>query len=468
MSLFSMLSATARSLDAQRLGLDVVGQNIANVNTPGYTRRVVTLADVPPPDRYRAGGGVEATGIRALRDRFIERRLRAELPAEQREAAVAGSLSVVEVALGAPGQSIDRYLNDFFDGFARLAEAPTSATARQEVVLQGQTLAAAFRDMAARFDASQRDTDTRIRASVEQVNELASRVAGLNASLSGVPSDSAESLHLRDQINTAVAELSRIVEVEAIERPDGGWDLSVAGGRALVIGEHAYALGVSADPGTGFARLVTANGDDVTAGIRNGALGGLLHVRDTLVPQYQGALDELAWTVADRINAVHAGGFDLNGDPGGALFALTVTPVAGFPHKGAAASLSVVPALTDPGGEARVAASATGEVGDNEVARALTRLRDELVLGGGTASFNAAWAQLVYRVGRDTAAALDEQGIRSEVLRQVENLRDAVSGVSLDEEAADMLRFQRAYEANARFFQTVDDTLSVLMRMVGA
>lgn len=74
----------------------------------------------------------------------------------------------------------------------------------------------------------------------------------------------------------------------------------------------------------------------------------------------------------------------------------------------------------------------------------------------------------MYRVGRDTAAALDEQGIRSEVLRQVENLRDAVSGVSLDEEAADMLRFQRAYEANARFFQTVDDTLSVLMRMVGA
>lgn len=468
MSLFGMLSAAARSLDTHRFGLDVVGQNIANVNTQGYTRRVALLADVPPPDRYSAGRGVEVTGLRALRDRFIEQRLRAEVPAEQHEAAVAASLSVVEVALGAPGRSIDKNLNDFFDGFARLAEAPTSATARQEVVLQGQTLAAAFRDMAARLEASQRDTDTRVRASVDQINDLATRIARLNASLSGVPPGSGEALHLRDQVNLAVQDLSRLVEVEAIERPDGGWDVSVASGKPLVIGENAYHLSVSTDPATGFAGVLAVDGADITAQVRTGALGGYLHVRDGLVPQYQAALDELAYIVAESVNALHAGGFDVNGDPGGVFFTINVTPVPGFPHRGAAASLAVDAALTAPGGESRVAASATGEVGDNEVARALARLREEPVLGGGTATFNDGWAQLVYRVGRDTSAAFDEQHIRSEVLRQVENLRDAVSGVSLDEEAADMLRFQRAYEANARFFRSVDDTLSVLMRMVGA
>ena len=124
--------------------------------------------------------------------------------------------------------------------------------------------------------------------------------------------------------------------------------------------------------------------------------------------------------------------------------------------------------LTAAGGENFVAAaSVAGAAGDNATARRLADLRDAKVTGGGTASAAEAWSQLVYRVGRDKQAAADSRATQSEVTRQIRNLQDGVSGVSLDEEAADLMRFQRAYEANARFFTTVNDTLTTLLNMVG-
>ena len=109
--LFGSLSMAARALDAQRFGLDVAGQNIANVNTPGYSRRSALFAAIPPYEKLSAGGGVEITGLRAMRDDRLERRLQQERPAEQREQAIAQTLAIVETALGKPGQSLDASLN---------------------------------------------------------------------------------------------------------------------------------------------------------------------------------------------------------------------------------------------------------------------------------------------------------------------------------------------------------------------
>ncbi len=140
-NLFASLYATSRALEAQRYGLDVVGQNIANVNTPGYVRRVIDLQAVPPPSPNEADGGVEVAGVRALRAGYLESRLAQELPAQQREAALAETLDLAQTAIGAPGASLDATLSAFFDSFSRLAEDPSSSTARQEVLIQGSNLA---------------------------------------------------------------------------------------------------------------------------------------------------------------------------------------------------------------------------------------------------------------------------------------------------------------------------------------
>ena len=139
MSLFGMLGTTSRALDVQRFGLDVVGNNLANVNTPGYTKRVADFGAIPPPDRFSAGNGVEVLAVRSMRDRLYDQRLYDESPLEQQQSAIADTLGLAEVALGKPGSSIDASLANFFDAFAELADAPSSSTARQQVVSDGNS-----------------------------------------------------------------------------------------------------------------------------------------------------------------------------------------------------------------------------------------------------------------------------------------------------------------------------------------
>ena len=127
--LYSSLMMATRSLQAQQYAMDVTGHNIANVNTPGYSRRVVDFAEVQPP----AGGGVEAQGARAVRDTLLERRLLQQIPLGARESAVADVLAVVETTMGAPGASLDAQLDGLFDAFSELAENPTSAVAKASV-----------------------------------------------------------------------------------------------------------------------------------------------------------------------------------------------------------------------------------------------------------------------------------------------------------------------------------------------
>jgi flagellar hook-associated protein 1 FlgK len=446
--LFGTLTMTARALDAQRAGLTVTGQNIANLNTDGYARRALLLAEARI-------GGVEVLGVRGRRDLLLDARVRSEIPYEAREAALADSLSVVEAALGTSGQSIDARLTAFFDAFSALASDPASVVARDGVVQQGRLLARAFNDLSGRLAASQREADTQVRAGVDRINLLASRVSALNAEIAGAIGTDVEGL--RDQRELALEQLAELVDVSVIHREDGAVDVSIANGRALVIGSSSYAVGVTSTPPAGFAAL-SLGGVDITAGITRGRLAGALESRDALIPGYLARLDQLAYTVAQQVNALHQTGFDLNGNAGGAFFA----PLASA--TGAAAAIAMDAAVDqDP---RLVAASLTGAPGDNQVAQALANLRDARVMGG-SATFSEAWGQLVYRVASDRQTALVQQESRREVVDQVARLRDQVSGVSLDEEAANMLRFQRAYEANARFFSTVNDVLDTLMNVVG-
>jgi len=459
--LFTMLQTTSRSLETQRYALDVVGQNIANVNTPGYARRVVDIAAVPPYEPRSAGSGAEVLSVRAIRDRFLDRRVREEMSAEQAAAAAADILALLETGIGAPGTSVDGDLDDLFDAFASLAEAPTSSTARIEVVTEAQKLAATFNTLAGGLAEAARDLDVRVRATVDQINALARQIADLNGSLAGMAPGAPEALHVRDQVIQALESLSALIDVQAVEVESGGFDVSIGSGRLLVVANTPYEIGTTPRDGTGVSDIVAA-GQVITGEIAGGTLGGLLDVRDVKMPAYLQHLDRLAYEVAQNINAIHAGGYDLQGNPGVAFF----EPLASV--AGAAAALRVNGALSVPGGERLVAASTSPTApGNNENARALAALRDQPVVGG-TATFAETWAQFVYEVGRDAASASEAAVSRGEVLRQVTNLRDGVSGVSLDEEATNMLRFQRAYEANARYFKTVDELLVTLMGLVEA
>jgi flagellar hook-associated protein 1 len=448
--LFSTLSMAARSLEAHRAGLDVAGQNIANLNTPGYARRRLELAEV-----VWGAKGVEVLGVRALRDTVLDTRARAAIPDEAREGAVAEALALVETSIGAPGQGLDGRLAAFFDAFSALSVDPTSAVARDGVVLEAGRLAASFNDVARRLSDGARTADNGVRAAIGEVNTLTAEIARLNAAIGG--SGGLDVDGLKDQQQLALEKLSTLTAVSVQQRKDGGVDVTLPSGRALVIADSAYPVVVGTGA-NGYATL-SLGGTSVTQEFTTGRIGGLSYVRDTAVPGYQARLDDLAHTLAQQVNTLHQTGVDLNGAAGGDFF----TPPAAV--AGAAASLSVSAAIQ--GNPSLIAASQTGAPGDNGIARALAGLRDAQVMAGGTATFTQGWAQLAYRVGADLDQARAEQQSKKDVADAVARLRDQVSGVSLDEEAADMIKFQRAYEANAKFFSVVDEMLLTLMNTVG-
>jgi len=449
--LFESLSSASNALTAQRAGLEVVGQNIANLNTPGYTRRTLNLAEVPPNDGLSAGHGVRIVDVRAMRDQLVESRLRRELGAGAHDGAMAEMLSGVETVLGRPGSSIDAELTAFFNTFATLADDPASAVLRDGVVRQGTSLAAAFRGMSGQFKAIQSDADTSLRSAIAEVNSLAKELAGLNVRIAASGYD-VESL--RDRQGVILGRLGELADVSVLSRADGGVDVTLASGRAIVIGESSYTLETSPN---GFA-TVTLGDADVTAELTGGRIGGLRELRDSVLPGYLAQIDQLAYDVATAVNTAHHAGFDASGAAGGDFFA----PLAGA--AGAAAALAVDPALVAD--SARVAASATGAAGDNGTARQIAALRDATFAAGGTQSPFAAWSAFAFRVGSDVVSAEGNASSHSQVVAQLQALQAQTSGVSYDEEAAHLMRFQRAYEANARYFTTIVDTLDTLMEMV--
>jgi flagellar hook-associated protein 1 FlgK len=449
MSLLVSLSTTARALEAQRAGMAVSGHNIANLNTPGFVRRRIDLVEGPP-----SIGGVDVLGVRATRDRLLESRLRQELPAESRDTTATESLSVVEAVIGGPGQGLDANLTAFFDAFHGLALDPTSAVLRDSVVLEGRSLARAFNDLAARLEDARRAADSGIRASVDEVNALTTRLAEINAAITSANGADVEAL--ADQQAQVLKSLAEIADVTVTYRSDGATDVSIASGRPLVVGNTSFAMVKNTLP-SGYT-AIEVGGVDITSQITRGRIAGYLDVRDTYVPLYQSRLDDLAFTVADEVNALHQTGTDLNGNTGNDFF----TPLGAV--AGAATALTMDAAILADSD--LVAASQTGAVGDNGIAQAIADLRDARVMGGG-ATFSESWGQLIYRVGTDVTTTRSQAQAHRDVVTQVGGLLEQVEGVSLDEEAAMLMRFQRGYEANAKYFTTIDSVLDTLMNMVG-
>jgi flagellar hook-associated protein 1 FlgK len=451
--LFSDLSIAAGSLEADSFALDVTGQNIANVNTPGYTRKEATFTAIPPSDIRSAGGGVLISKVQGARDQLVETRLIGQQSVVSREGSIADNLSSIQAALGGTGTSIDQALNSFFDAFSTLAQDPTSAAARYQVGAQGQALAKTFNDVSGRLVQERTNVDAQVRSAVTQVNTLTQSIAAINGALYGASSATAETL--KDQLSSALQQLSGLVDIQTIRHDDGSVDVSIGNGRAVVAGQNAYDITATSVAPSGLAAL-SVGGIVVTSEITGGQIGGLLNVRDVLLPSYQAQLDNLAYGVATNVNTAHTAGFDLNGNPGINYFSPLAVPA------GAAAALAVNPAIlasTD-----LIAAGGTPSAGDNTNALAIAKLR-ATPIAGGTQNPLDAWSSLVYQVASDTNASTQNQTNAGEILKQTQTLRDQVSGVSLDEEAASLLKFQSAYQANAKYFSAVDNLLTTLLNL---
>lgn len=458
---FSSFEIGRRALRASQLGINVAGQNIANVNTPGYTRQTLQLSAAPAEGftGKTIGPGVNVDGVRSFRERFLESRVQTETGISGRLTAQRDALSPVEAVLNDAGtHGISGAINNFFNSFSDLEAHPSSVPLRAVVVGKGEELAAAFQSTRARLVELRKVTDGDLRGTAEQANTLSARVADLNQLITVGSNSGANVSELRDQRSELVRQVSELTGARAIEGPDGAVTLTLADGQALVNGNEFTNLVAETTAPDGLAQL-TLNGSPAV--INEGKLRGLNDAIN-LITSHIGDLDLLASSLATRVNTLHASGSDLDGANGAEFFAIP----AGGPAAITAANFSVDGAVK-VNSRLVVAAAQGAGAADATIARDLAALLGDTnsTAGARTGTFNSIFGSLVAEAGAGVRSAEDALVTQQAILGQVTAQRDSYSGVSLDEEAISLMQYQKAYEAAARFLKIADEMTQTIISL---
>jgi flagellar hook-associated protein 1 FlgK len=462
---FSVFEIGRRALRAAQTGVNVTSHNIANVNTPGFSRQTVQLSASAPDEGYgwllgtgiQFGTGVTVDGIKGHRDQFIATRLQTETAINGRLTAERDTLAPVEVAFSDAGNGgVGAALKNFFGAFRDLEANPTSAAVRTAIVEKGNALTSAFHSTRARLVEVRGQADQEVRATANTVNDLAEKVAELNQQIRVAENNGVNSSDLVDQRAEAINQIAELTGARSTTNADGTITLTLSNGQALVYGDQFATLTAVDTPPDGLATLSL---DGQTVVIGDGKLRGLQNAISGIGGQIQ-TIDDLAASIAGRVNTVHATGTDLNGNAGGAFFA---TPASG---PVTAENIDVAAAIK--ANPRRVVATASGAGGgDGSVARSLAELLNDTtsVVGTTTGSYTNIFAALVASAGAAVKAADDELATQAVILAQTQAQRDSVSGVSLDEEAINLLQYQKAYEAAARFLRVADEMTQTILQL---
>jgi flagellar hook-associated protein 1 FlgK len=318
------------------------------------------------------------------------------------------------------------------------------------VLTAAGNLANAFNNNAANLNRQRTNLDLNVVQDVQQVNTLTTQIAAVNQQISNLQNVGADASTFLDQRDQLILQLSNLVDVSQIQS-DKGLTLTTSNGTALVVGSQNFNLSAQPDPSG--VQHIFAQGKDITSQLTSGEISGLLQVRDQKIPTLLSNLDSLAAGLANAVNTSNQAGFDLNGAAGGNIF---VAPPAG--GTGAAASLAVQ--ITDP---ALIAASSDGSPGSNGNLTGMLAIHDQPLVGGQTPTDY--YSNLVFGVGGDISNGTAEQNASQLTLQQLQDQRGSISGVSLDEEAANMVLYQRAYDASARVVSTVNEMMQVAVNL---
>ena len=458
-SLSSSLSITTQALQAEQTAIQTTSNNIANVNTPGYSREVASFAENDPVHfgNLNLGTGVHVSQITSLRDAVLDLRVNQETQQQgSLNAFISAGQQIQSLFNEAAGTGLQAPLTAFFNSLSQLSVNPADANTRQAVLTASQNLATAFNQTANNLNTIQRSQDIAVTQSVSQINTLTTQIAALNAQVSSATALGQNPGVFVDQRNQLINQLSGLIDVSSIDAGNGSLTLTTSAGAPLVVGNQSFQLTAQADPTTGFQH-VFSQGNDITASITGGQLAGQIQIRDKEIPSILSSLDSLASGLATAVNTQNAAGFDLNGNPGGNIF---VPPPAG--GVGAAQSLAV--AITSGSQIAASGGPAPGTPGDNTNANALLAIQNQALVNGQT-PLNA-YSGLVFKIGNDVSTAQSNQQAGSQVLQQLQNLQQGVSGVDINEEAANLVRFQNAYQASAKIAGVVDTLMQTAINMV--
>jgi flagellar hook-associated protein 1 FlgK len=461
--LYSSLNSAVMALNAHSRALETSGKNLANVNNAAYARQRIVYGDrgtVVTPDGAESLG-MEALGVQQMRDALLDRQLMREsshsasFSAEQggyqrAQAALGQSVNRAAAASGTGAGGLAAALDEFFNAFHSLAVRPTDAGERQSLLQKAAILTDRLQLTDQRLAQVQADLEAQVADDVRDVNRLLGTIAELNAQIGRFEINAAGSaVDLRDQRQAKLEELAAKLPVELRDQ---------SGGQVQVVAKDPAGAAVVLVDRTQVTDPVAFDGTQLTAGATAlapgaGAIMGALTARDGAVQALRHDLDQLARQLVTSVNAAY--------NPTGAtgdFFAPTATSAGAI-------------ALAGTLNAASLKASDGGPAGDNTVALAVAQLGARtFATAAGDAidgTFSGFFSQTVSKLGQALAGANARVDDQANIEKLVRAQRDAVSGVSLDEEMADLMKYQRAFQASSRVFQTIDDLLDVVVNRLG-
>lgn len=453
-NLFGLMNVAQSALLTQKKAIDITGNNIANVNTEGYSRQRVNFVQKNPL------GVTSNPQIQRFYDQFLTGQLNGENQSLGRWESQSASLEKVELLFDeGSGYGLSAAMGEYWNAWQDLAANPDGVVQRSNLASAAQYMGDTFNNISQNLIALQNDIDSHVDAIVDEVNAMARHTAELNTKIAQMEATGKSANVYRDERDQLVFEMSKLMNIESFEDGNGNVTVMVGNGRPLVESSFAWDLSTVDAGGLQNVQWHDSSGGvvDITSQISNGELKGWFETRDVLVADYAGQLDQLAATIISEVNSLHSTGLTL--DP------VTTTGVNFFTGTNAA-SIALNTDIVN--NQDLIATASTGGTlpGDNTNAIAIANLQSDDSLMPGNSTFDEFYNTLLGSVGSDVQAADYNLKHQETMVLNLKNHRQEVSGVSLDEEMVNLVKYQHAYDASARMINTASEMLDTLMRIV--
>ncbi|HOV79652.1 MAG TPA: flagellar hook-associated protein FlgK [Bacillota bacterium] len=444
-STFLGLETARRGMATGRLGMDVTGHNVANANTPGYTRqRAEQAASYPytvpslgrPAMAGQIGTGVVVEQIKRVRDNFLDGQIRVETNALGAWQAQNDALSEIETIFMEPSENgLNTLFSNFWAGWQELSKNGESNPLRTSLVQNAVSLANGFNHIYRQLETVRGNLNQLMQIDVDDINAKAQQIANLNTQIVNIRAAGDQPNDLMDRRDLLLDELAELTNFTVTDLGDGSISINI-GSHNLLDGTTQTVTPLPYPP----------NPADVT----DGALYGISQAL-TKLQSYEDDLNTLAASLIDEVNTLHQAGFDLSGNPGGVFF--TGNDASDIAVNGAIESdVSLVAA-------ARIA----GLDGDGSNALAVAQLQNTDIAALGNTTFDNYYKNLVARLGinaQESARMVENQ---QALVDQLNNRKESVSGVSMDEEMTSLIQYQYAYQGAARVVTILDGMLDTLI-----
>jgi len=468
-SLLNALNAGKTSLLTNQKSIEIVGNNIANVNTEGYSRQRAELIQIPAVNfgDFFIGQGVAVSDISRDYSVFINRQLQDKSIEFGEETGRSGSLTELERIFNVSEDNLASEINDFFDAWQELSANPSGQVERDVVIQRGDLLGQAFKGINDELDTVTENMNTEIISEVEYLNQKIAEIAKLNDRINLIEISGQTANAARDQRDLIVQDLSETLGIKTYTDNRGMLNVQLPGGKPLVQGNQAMTIKtVTVGTNVSLQLEVADNTIDLDLDDLGGKFHGMFEMRDVFIADLRSNLDTLAIDLTDAVNDVHVTGWftdPTTGNPAtGQLFFndITATTPPDVPSRMVAVAFS----------DTRYVAAAgqnTAAPGDNEIALKIGQLEVTHKVTGTNDTFDNYFSQMVATVGIEAARNdLALSGAKDAEI-QLQNLRDGYSGVSLEEEMIDLIQFQRGFESSAKFLATVDEMMTSLLQLKG-